>query len=234
MTTILIHGIGGASWGDTAPGALDWPMPGFAGTPPMRPMTFPGLAAALRDTLDARGIARATLVGHSMGGMVAQEFVATYPDRVAKLVLYATTPAFGARDPAFAEEFLRARLAPLDGNRTMAEAAEEMLAGMFEPGADPDAMPRAAAAMAAVPEAVYRETVRCLTTFDRRADLPRIAVPTLLIAGERDPAAPLRTMQKMAATIPHARLVVIPGANHLLHLERPAEFRAALRPFLAE
>ena len=233
MSVVLLHGIGGPSWGDLVPGALDWPMPGFCGTPALPEMTFPALAEALRETLDVRGIAQATLVGHSMGGMLAQEFVATFPHRVAKLVLYATTPAFGGRDPAFAEAFLQARLGPLQG-RTMAEAAPDMLAGMFEPGADPQAMPKAIAATAAVPEPVYRDTLRCLTTFDRRADLPRIAVPTLLIAGERDQAAPLKTMQRMAETIPGSRLVVIPGAGHMLHLERPAEFRAALLPFLAE
>ena len=233
MSVVLLHGIGGPSWGDLVPGALDWPMPGFCGTPALPEMTFPALAEALRETLDVRGIAQATLVGHSMGGMLAQEFVATFPHRVAKLVLYATTPAFGGRDPAFAEAFLQARLGPLQG-RTMAEAAPDMLAGMFEPGADPQAMPKAIAATAAVPEPVYRDTLRCLTTFDRRADLPRIPVPTLLIAGERDQAAPLKTMQRMAETIPGSRLVVIPGAGHMLHLERPAEFRAALLPFLAE
>jgi pimeloyl-ACP methyl ester carboxylesterase len=234
MSIILLHGIGGPSWGSLVPGALDWPMPGFGGTPALPRMTFGALAEALRDALDAQGIRRATLIGHSMGGMLAQEFVATWPERVERLVLYATTPAFGGRDPSFAEEFLRARLAPLDGGRTMAAAAPDMLVDMFEEGADPDAMPRAVAALAAVSEPVYRETVRCLTTFDRRADLPRIAVPTLLIAGERDRAAPLRTMQRMAEAIPGARLAVLPGTGHLAHLERPGAFRAALMPFLQE
>lgn len=234
MNTILLHGIGGPSWGDIIPGALDWPMPGFCGTAPLPEMTFPALARALHAAMDARGIAQAILVGHSMGGMLAQEFVATWPERVAKLVLYATTPAFGGRDPAFAEAFLKARLEPLEGGRSMAEAAPAMLAGMFGPGTDADALPRAIAATAAVPAEVYRETVRCLTTFDRRADLARIAVPTLLIAGEHDQAAPPKTMQRMAEAIPGARLAVIPDAGHMVHLERPAAFRAALLPFLAE
>lgn len=232
VSVVLLHGIGGPSWGDLVPGALDWPMPGFAGTPPLKEMSFPALAHALRDALDARGIARATLVGHSMGGMLALEFCATWPDRVRKLVLYATTPAFGGRDPSFAEAFLKARLGPLEGGRTMAEAAPAMLDGMLCEGADPQAMPRAAAAIAAIPEAVYRDTVRCLTTFDRRADLARIAVPTLLIAGERDAAAPAKTMGRMAEAIPGARILVVPGAGHLIHLEQPATFRAALLPFL--
>jgi alkylation response protein AidB-like acyl-CoA dehydrogenase len=165
-----------------------------------------------------------------MGGMLTQEFAATWPERVERLVLYGTTPAFGGRDPSFAEAFLKARLGPLEGGRGMAAAAPEMLAGMFPQGADPEAMPKATAAMAAIPEAVYRETVRCLTTFDRRAALPDIKAPTLLIAGELDQAAPLKTMQRMAEAIPGAKIVVIPGAGHMIHLEQPAAFRAALLP----
>jgi len=233
MSVILLHGIGGPSWGDLVPGAIDWPMPGFGGTPALPVMTFPALADALIETMDVRDIRQATLVGHSMGGMLAQEFVATYPHRVAKLVLYGTTPAFGGRDPAFAEEFLKARLGPLEG-RSMAEAAEDMLAGAFEPGAPRAAIEAAKEALVAVPEPVYRETLRCLTTFDRRAELAKIAVPTLLIAGEKDQAAPLKTMQRMAASIPGARIVVVPGVGHFAHLEQPAAFRAALLPFLAE
>ncbi|MBU8542932.1 MULTISPECIES: alpha/beta fold hydrolase [Roseomonadaceae] len=231
MSIILLHGIGGPSWDDMVPGAIDWPMPGFGGTAPLPDMTFPALAEALRDALDARGLDRVTLVGHSMGGMLAQEFVARFPGRVAKLVLYGTTPAFGGRDPSFAEQFLAARLGPLEG-RSMQDAAPELMAGMLPDTAPPEAMPRALAAMRAIPEDVYRDTLRCLTTFDRRADLPKIAVPTLLIAGERDQAAPLKTMQRMAEAIPGARITVIAGAGHLIHLEAPDAFRAALLPFL--
>ena len=230
---VLLHGIGGPSWGDLVPGAFDWPMPGFRGTAPLPEMTFPALSLALREALDARGIGRAALVGHSMGGMVAQDFAATFPDRVAKLVLYGATPVFGGRDPSFAEAFLAARLGPLEG-RGMAEAAPDMLAGVFAEGADPDAVRRAAAAMAAVPEAVYRDTLRCLTTFDRRADLPRIAALTLLVAGELDGAAPAKTVRRMAEAIPGARMVVVPGAGHMVHLEKPEALRAALLPFLSE
>jgi pimeloyl-ACP methyl ester carboxylesterase len=233
MSIVLLHGIGGPSWGDMVPGALDWPMPGFCGTAPLPEMAFPALADALLATLDARGIEQATLVGHSMGGMLAQEFVARCPGRVARLVLYGTTPAFGGRDPGFAESFLKARLGPLEG-RSMWDAAPELLDGMLPEDAPPDAMPRALAAMRAIPADVYRDTLRCLTTFDRRADQALIAVPTLLIAGERDQAAPLKTMQRMAATIPGARILVIPSAGHLIHLEAPDAFRAALLPFLAE
>jgi pimeloyl-ACP methyl ester carboxylesterase len=86
--------------------------------------------------------------------------------------------------------------------------------------------------MAAVPVEAYRATVRCLTTFDRREAIGRIAAPTLLLAGERDPLAPPRTMERMAQAIRDSRLVVLPGAGHLAHLECPEAFNATVRDFL--
>jgi pimeloyl-ACP methyl ester carboxylesterase len=236
-TVVLLHGIGGAAWGPTLPAlepapVLDWPLPGYGGAPLLAKASFPAWAAALRDRLDAERIPRADVLGHSVGGMLAQEFALAFPERVRSLVLYGTTPAFGGRDPAFAEAFLKERLAPLDAGRGMAGLAAEMMPAMLGPDAPAEAAPAAIAAMAAVPEAAYRATVRCLTTFNRRDDTGRIAAPTLLVAGERDPLAPPRTMERMRGAIRGARLVVLPGAGHLAHLEFPDAFNAAVRDFL--
>ncbi|MBW8269134.1 alpha/beta fold hydrolase [Caldovatus aquaticus] len=237
VPVVLLHGIGGAAWGPTlralAPRpVLDWPLPGYGGTPLLPETSFPAWAAALAARLEAEGIARADILGHSIGGMLAQEFALAFPERVRRLVLYATTPAFGGRDPSFAEQFLAERLAPLDAGKDMAALAAETLPPMLGPAAPPGAAEAAIAAMAAVPEAAYRAAVRCLATFDRRAALGRIAAPTLLLAGERDPLAPPRTMERMAQAIADARLVVLPGAGHLAHLECPEAFNAAVRAFL--
>jgi len=235
--TILLHGIGGASWAPVLPAlvpapVLDWPLPGFAGTPMLPETSFAAWAAALLARLDAAGIARADLVGHSIGGMLALDFALRFPGRVRGLVLYATTPAFGGRDPAFAEAFLAERLAPLEAGQDMAALATASIRPMLRPGTPDSLVALAVAAMAATPEAAYRATVRCLTTFNRRDDLPRVAAPTLLIAGERDPLAPPRTMERMRDAIPGARLAVLPGCGHLAHLEDPSGFNAAVGGFL--
>jgi pimeloyl-ACP methyl ester carboxylesterase len=94
------------------------------------------------------------------------------------------------------------------------------------------AAPAAIAAMAATPAAAYRATVRCLTTFNRRNDTGRITAPTLLLAGERDPLAPPKTMERMRDVIRDARLAVLPGCGHLAHLEDPEGFNAAVQGFL--
>lgn len=238
MTPVfLLHGIAGAAWGilpaTLAPAPVEaWPLPGYGGTALPPETSFPAWAMALRDSLDAAGIARADILGHSIGGMLAQEFALTFPDRVRALVLYATTPAFGGRDPAFAEQFLRDRLAPLDQGRDMPGLAAEMIPSMLDPAAPAPGRAEAIAAMAEVPEASYRAIVRCLTTFNRRDDTGRIAAPTLLIGGERDPLAPPKTLERMQAAIAGSRLLILPGAGHLAHLEQPSAFASAVRDFL--
>lgn len=236
-TATLLHGIGGASWSPVLPAlapapVLDWPLPGYGGTPMLAETGFGPWAEALRDRLEAEGIPRIDLVGHSIGGMLAQEFALRFPERVRALVLYATTPAFGGRDPAFAEAFLQERLAPLEAGQDMRALAEAGIPPALRPGTPAALAREAVEAMAAVPEAAYRATVRALTTFNRRDEIRRIAAPTLLLAGEHDPLAPPRTMERMRDAIRGARLAVLPGCGHFAHLEDPAGFNAALRGFL--
>lgn len=236
---ILLHGIGGdgALWAPTLPAfaghrALAWDMPGYGASAPVEP-GFPALAAALARLLDAAGLETADLVGHSIGGMVAQEFAATWPERVRSLVLYASPPVFGGRTPAFRDSFLAARLAPLEAGLGMAGVAAALVPGLLGDDPHPAARPAALASMAAIPEAGYRAALATLVGFDRRADLGRIAVPTLVVFGEADPMAPFPAMHAMASAIPEARLGIIANAGHLAHLEKPAEFNAVLRDFLA-
>jgi pimeloyl-ACP methyl ester carboxylesterase len=239
-TVVLLHGIGGGA--ETFAPQLDglsdafdvvsWNMPGYGGRPLAGPMTFPGLADALEELLDVLGAARADIVGHSIGGMVAQELVHTRPQRVRSLVLSGTTAAFGSRDGSFQEQFVRDRLAPLDAGRTMAELAEVAAPNLVGPAADPAAVSAIKAAMAAVPADSYRAAIRCLATFDRREEMPAIAMPTLLIAGEVDRNAPARTMESMSRKIAVARYECLPGTGHLAPLEQPATFNALVRGFL--
>ena len=190
------------------------------------------MAGALKELIDKLAIDRAHLVGHSIGGMVALEFAARFPGRVTSLTLYATSPAFGKPDGDWQREFLKARLAPLNAGKRMAELAPAIVESLVGDDPDPDGIVRATAAMGRVPEAAYRAAMECLVTFDRRDALGGIAVPTLVLAGEKDDNAPASMMERMAAKIPGARFQVIPGAGHLAHFERPEAFRAALDAFL--
>jgi pimeloyl-ACP methyl ester carboxylesterase len=239
---VFLHGIGGDA-ASFAPQldifsrtrrAIAWNMPGYGGSPAAPSLSFAGLAAALEELLDRLKIERADLFGHSIGGMVGLEFAATRPHRVRSLILCAMTPAFGGKDSSFEEQFLKSRLGPLDAGKTMKDVAAAAMPAMIGEGADPAGSARAEKAMSAIPADSYRAAIKCLITFDRRASLSEIASPTLVIAGERDPNAPARTMAKMAEKMPNARYVEIAGAGHLLPYERPAEINRLIAEFLRD
>jgi pimeloyl-ACP methyl ester carboxylesterase len=213
---------------------IAWNLPGYGGKSLDGQLTFPRLAAALAADLDALDATPAVVLGHSIGGMVAQELAATAPQRVRALILSATTPAFGSRDGSFQREFLKVRLGPLDAGQTMAQMAAEAAPRLVGSAAALEAAPAAVRLMSEVPEATFRAALSCLVTFDRRADLASITVPTLLIAGEEDTNAPLKTMTRMAEAIPGARLEVLPRTGHLAPLECPDRFADIVRSFLAD
>lgn len=233
---IALHGIGGgaASFAEQM-GALParviaWHMPGY-GASPADELTFENLSKKLADLMDALGLPAAHLLGHSIGGMVAQDFACRHPDRTLSLALIGTTPSFGGRDPSFAESFLKARLAPLDAGRSMAEIARESAPAICGPGAPASVLDAVAAPMAATPEATWRAILKCLTTFNRRDDLAKMTMPACLIAGSEDKNAPARTMEKMAAALPDAEYHLIEGAGHMINQEAPKDVNAILTAF---
>lgn len=247
-TVLMLHGIGGghvafAPQVETLAGAgyraVAWDMPGYGHSAPIEPYTFKGLAQSCIDLIDALQCEHVVLVGHSMGGMVAQEVVARRPERVSRLVLSATSAAFGKRTDgrsaeAWAQQFIAQRTAPLDAGQTMADVARKLVPQMVGPGSLPEGARLAEHCMAGVPAATYRRALDCLVTFDRQAALAGIGVPTLLIGGEFDRVAAPSVMKQMAAAIPRARYVELPGVGHLTNLEAPDEFDAALLGFLGE
>jgi 3-oxoadipate enol-lactonase len=211
---------------------LAWDMPGYGCSQPIEPMDWPGLADALARLLDSEKIESAHILGHSIGGMVAQVFAVRHASRIRSLVLSATSPAFGRPDGDWQREFVRQRLAPLESGKKLADLAEATIEGLMGPKAGAAARGYARACMGEVPVAAFAATIRLIVTFDGRADLPRIACPTLLLAGSHDTNAPAAMMEKMAGKIPGARFAVLPDCGHLANLEDPDAFDAAVLAFL--
>ena len=116
----------------------------------------------------------------------------------------------------------------------MAQLAELLVPQMIGPGSLPEGVALATHCMAGVHPPAYRRALEALVTFDRRAALPLIQVPTLLVAGEFDKNAPPAVMQKMAARIAGSRYAELPGIGHLQNLEAPDEFDALVLGFLAD
>lgn len=246
-TVLMLHGIGGGhlafapqleTFASQGYRAVAWDMPGYGHSAPIEPYTFKGLAQsciALIEALRPQGGPgeAITLLGHSMGGMVAQEVVARRPDLVGRLVLSGTSPAFGKPDGEWQRRFLQERTAPLDAGKTMAELADTLIAQMVGSGHLPEGLRLATHCMSLVPEATYRRALEALLGFDRKAALAQIACPTLLVAGEQDKNAPPAVMRRMAEAIPGADYVEMKGIGHLANLEAPDEFDALVLNWLA-
>jgi 3-oxoadipate enol-lactonase len=238
---VLLHGVGGGREGwhstGTALAAAGWRVlaadqPGYGLSASISPYNLAGMTRAVQDLIAWAGAASALVVGHSMGGMVAQELHAIAPACIKGLVLAATSPAFGSQDGAWQQQFLQSRFAPLDAGAGMAGLAAQLVPSMLGSAATPAAGQTAQAVMAGVPEATYRAAVLALLPFDRRAALPSIQVPVLVIAGDEDRTASADVARRMAARIGGAELVVMPGTGHLLMLEQPQAFDAALLEFV--
>jgi 3-oxoadipate enol-lactonase len=240
-TLVFLHGIGGgrAAWQRQLPffeargyRTLAWEAPGYGGVPAVDPYSFENVARAFEAAIDRLGVGPVVAVGHSMGGMVAQEAYALVPEKFSALALAFTSPAFGGTTSDFAREFIEARIKPLDLGRTMAEISAKLMPTMHGAASDPGGLMLAAQVMASVPPETYRRAVAMLTTFDRRAGLEKIKVPTLVIAGSDDMIAPPKMMERMAQKIPEAEYVCLPGCGHLGPMDQPEAFNSALLDFL--
>lgn len=248
QTVLMLHGIGGGhlafapqveTLAEVGYRAVAWDMPGYGHSAPIEPYTFKGLAQSCVNLMDALQCESVVLVGHSMGGMVAQEVIARRPDKVHKLVLCGTSAAFGKRSDgksadAWAQQFIAQRTAPLDAGQSMADMAARLVPQMIGPGSLPEGVRLAEHCMGQVPAATYRRALDCLVTFDRQAALSSIRVPTLLIGGEFDRVAAPAVMKQMAQAIPEARYVEMAGIGHLMNLEAPDDFDRLLLDFLRE
>jgi 3-oxoadipate enol-lactonase len=238
---VFLHGIGGAARGwrsqlDFFKGryrAIAWDMPGYGGSVPLPAVSIAALADALQDFLRQVDATNPIIVGHSIGGMIVQQLLAQNPRIAGAVVLAQTSPAFGKPDGDWQKSFIDARLGPLDRGATLASLAPSLVKELVGDDPDPSGLELARDCMAHVPEATYRATVLALMGFDLRGALKNIVVPTLVLSGSKDNNAPAPMMAKMATYIPSAEYVEIEGVGHLVNLERPSIFNAALDRFLA-
>ena len=240
-TIVFLHGVGSGKEGfakqidpvvSNGWHFLSIDAPGFGETPfPTEPGFHPHVDAVI-ETLDALAIETAVICGHSLGGMTAQEIAANYPERVSGLILSATSPAFGKPDGDFQKKFLRDRFAPFEQGMTMPEFAESFSPRLVGPKPAPGAIKAITEVMSSVSIDAYRRAMETITTFDQRANLPKISVPTLLIAGEFDTNAPAPMMQKMASKINGADYVELPDTGHMAPIEKPEEFNRHIVNFI--
>jgi pimeloyl-ACP methyl ester carboxylesterase len=209
---------------------------------PVIPYNFHDMALNSRRLLEWLGIARVAVVGHSMGGMLAARFSASYPDMVERTVLYAPiglTDVRWERPWRSADEAYRA---------TLAASPDQLYQGFY-------ATIRRYFPAAGAWKPEYEKYVRILYAPTLSSDWPRLAMvraiyqqmpyldpvvydwahiqaPTLVIGGELDGQDFTERARHIAQTVPNARMVVFPQIGHVAHLEAPEKFLPELIRFL--
>lgn len=192
------------------------------------PTEIAGHARAVLATLDHLGVQSFHLLGHSMGGMVAQEMVSLAPARVRKLVLYGTGPlgSIPGRFETMARS--RERLAEDGVERTARRICATWL---LHKEASP-AFEALAALATRASEQAASAGLFAMEGWDGRDRLSAIQQPTLVLWGERDRSYGWSQIEMLWRNIPHVSLAVIPACSHALHLERTALFHTLLLEFL--
>ena len=236
---VFLHGLGGSrtSWEPQLRALSDtfrciaWDMPGYGASVPVEPLTFAVIADAVVRLQDAAGVDRAHLVGESFGGMHVLHAALRHPDRVGRLVLANTSPAFGL-DGTDPDVWRAARLAPLDAGLSPADIAQQVLTSVAGPGLRADTLAMRVAGFARIPASGLRAAVACLPSHDLLDRLPEIAAPALVVAGELDDETPVAYSRALADGLPDAELVVLDGVGHLAVSEAPEAFNHLVRSFL--
>lgn len=186
-------------------------------------------AADIEELLGTLGIMRASLVGLSMGGLVAMELATAAPERYWALGLVATT----AEPPS--PQDLRARDERADATERggMGILVDYMHTGLYSPACPPAVRARVDAMMAAASPAGAAAALRGRGRRpDYRPLLAALDIPALVVAGTADPWSNAEVTAEIVSSLKRPELVAIDGSGHLPNLEAEAEFNEALLAFL--
>ena len=238
---VLLHGIGSASASWRAPlrtlsdrfHVIAWDAPGYGGSDPL-PQQAPApndYAAALLELVNALGLLRFALLGHSWGALIAAAFARHHAPRVTALILANASPGYAAAAP----DVRRARV---DGRiADMRELGPEKLAarraaGLLSPAASASKVEAVREVMSQLRPDGYAQAARMLGLGDILDDARFITTPTLVIGASNDTVTPEAGNQRIAAAIAGARYASLIGPGHASYVEDPAAFDAQLVGFI--
>jgi pimeloyl-ACP methyl ester carboxylesterase len=240
---VLLHGLGGSSqtWafqfralaGDFR--VIAWDMPGYgaSGGFVRDNPTAEQYAYALDAVLDLLEVGKVHVVGQSVAALIGAAYAAEHVDRTASYVFCQGLAGLGGLPDADRAEQRKARLSAFR-DLGPERFAEERGRGVIGAGAPPMIAELAVTIMKRVPEKAYCQAVEMMAQTDFFEIAPRIACPSLVIAGGADPVAPVAACEAARDALGDASMEVIEGAGHYGCMENPAEFNAALTSFFED
>lgn len=238
-TLVLLHGYAGGIgyWVPLAAGlknafdiiAID--LPGFAGSAnEPAPDSIEGYAAAVLGLIDDLGIERISLLGFSMGGMIAQQAALDYPSRIEALILYGSS-AVGDLPHRF--EPWEAAIARVETEGVEA-TTDRTSVTWFVNGKDDPYYPACRKAGKGASAEACVTVMRAMQHWSSVNRLKELKLPTLVIVGDQDRSTKPSDSIVLWEGIEGSSLCVLPGCAHGAHMEKPDLFNRVLADFLVE
>ena len=226
MKLIFVHGAGntGFVWYYQTKYFPDSDAVSLVGHPEGQPCTsVEDYAVWLHKYIHDHGYSEPVIVGHSMGGAVAQTYALKYPGEVKGLILVGSGARLRVRP-----DFFSALKALIDAPPGKLREFEEMLYGHVAPEIRDMVLDK----VVEVGAGVFLNDFQACDKFDIMDKVHQIKAPTLVICGTQDDMTPLKYSHYLVDNIPGASLVAIQGASHMVFLEMPQEVNTAIEEFI--
>ncbi len=179
------------------------------------------LAADVVSLLDALGVERAVLAGHSGSCLVVRRVALNHPERVAGLILEASPTTL--RGHAGLQEFVDSAISDLH-DPISPDFARSVVIDTSSDDVPPELLDQLVAELLKVPARVWQAMFKDLLRYDDIAELAQITAPTLLLWGDSDALVSREMQDELVGRIPDAKLLVYPGVGHTPRWEDPSRF----------
>ena len=238
---IFLHGIGGnkRNWHPNLPAfgqywhAVAWDARGYGESDDYDgPLDFLDYSRDVARVMDHFKAPKAHIVGLSMGGRIALDFAALYPDRLITLTLCDTHTGFAHFSDEKKREFIRLRKEPLERGLSPKDIAVPVAKSLCGTNVSAKAFDALVDSLSRLHKESYIKCIESSTMALPHGRLSEIKVPTHVLVGSQDSLTTPKMCRELASQIAGATLTVIPDAGHLINIEQPTEFNKAAITFI--